>query len=129
MIVASIEALIPFTYVSCINYLVSFWKDSAGSVLALIDSGSKVNAMHLAYAKKPSLNIQKTDMRAQIIDRIILETFGMVIEVFSVYDRVKKVCFFEKTFLLADISIDVALEMPFLTLSNANVRFTNWKLY
>lgn len=129
MIVASIEALIPFRHVSCINYLVSFWKDSAGSVLALIDSGSKVNAMHLAYTKKPGLNIRKTDMRAQIIDRITLETFGMVIEVFSVYDRVKKVCFFEKTFLLADISIDVALEMPFLTLSNANVRFTNWELH
>ena len=44
-------------------------------------------------------------------------------------DRAKKVCFFEKTFLLADISMDLALKMFFFTLSNADVHFTNQKLH
>ena len=57
----------------------------------------------------------------------------MVIATFSVYNKARKVYFFEETFLLADISIDVALRMLFLTLSNADIRFTDresyWKTY
>ena len=34
-----------------------------------------------------------------------------------------KILFFEKTFLLANTSIEVVLEMPFLALSNANIQF------
>ncbi len=31
--------------------------------------------------------------------------------------------FFEKSFLLADIKLDVILEIPFLTMSNADINF------
>lgn len=41
--------------------------------------------------------------------------------------------FFEETFLLANISIDIALGIPFLTLSNVGVNFTDqepqWRSY
>lgn len=37
----------------------------------------------------------------------------------------RKSQFFEKAFLLADISIDATFRMFFLTLSNAKVNFTN----
>lgn len=68
-------------------------------------------------------------MGVQKIDGIILKTFEMVIAVFSMHDRAKKVRFLKEIFLLADISMDVALRMSFFTLSNADIWFTDWKLY
>lgn len=53
----------------------------------------------------------------------------MVIVDFSIHNKVKKVCFFEKTFMLANSTIDVALKIFFFTLNNINVCFTNRKLY
>lgn len=85
--------------------------------------------MHLAYPKKLGLDIRKTDVRAQKIDCTTLETFGMVIAVFSIHDKARKICFFEETFLLANINIDVALGISFLTLSNTDIGFTDWELY
>lgn len=63
-------------------------------------------------------------MEAQKIDGTTLKSFGIVIAAFSVNNKAEKVRFFEETFLLADISMDMALEMSFLTLSNANIYFT-----
>lgn len=85
--------------------------------------------MHPAYAKKLGLVVRKTDVGAQKIDGTTLETFGMVIAAFSVHDRAEKVRFFEETFLLVEISMDVALGMPFLNLSNADVHFTHRGLH
>lgn len=85
--------------------------------------------MHLLYAKKLGFNIQKTNVWAQKNDSTILETFEIIIAAFLVYDRARKVCFFEKTVLLADISMDMAWEMIFFVLSNADIRFTNWELH
>lgn len=45
------------------------------------------------------------------------------------HNKAEKVCFFEETFLLADISIDVTLKMLFLILSNENIHFTRQSLY
>ncbi len=42
---------------------------------------------------------------------------------FVLEDSLKRAQFFEETFLLADISIDVVLRMLFLLLSNADVEF------
>lgn len=97
---------------------------------ALVDSSSKVDAMHPAFAKKLGLAIQETDVSAQKIDGTTLETYKMVIVAFSMTDKAEKVCFFEETFLLANVSMisDVVLEMPFLTLSNADVNFPDWEL-
>lgn len=64
-------------------------------------------------------------MNAQKIDDSKLETFGMVIALFQVDNKDEKSCFFEEIFLLAEISIDVAFRMFFLTLSNVQVNFNN----
>ena len=57
----------------------------------------------------------------------------MVVVAFSVTDQVDKVRFFEKIFLVANVSRNVILEMPFLTLSGADVDFPNrefwWRSY
>ena len=48
----------------------------------MIDSGSKVDAMHPAYAAKLGLPVRKTEVGAQKIDGSTLETFRMAIAVF-----------------------------------------------
>lgn len=86
----------PLRWVPYIDYPVLFWKDPGSPVSALIDSNSKVNAMHPAYAKKLDLNIRKTDVGAQKIDNTILEIFKMIIAAFLVHDKARKIYFFEK---------------------------------
>lgn len=42
---------------------------------------------------------------------------------FQVQDKSKKARFSQKTFLIADIRVDVVFEMFFLTLNNINIQF------
>ena len=57
----------------------------------------------------------------------------MVIVNCSAKDKLGKIRFFQKTFLLANISLEVVLEMLFLTFSKANIRFAErelvWRTY
>ena len=46
-------------WVPCIYYPITFWKRSV-SMLALLDSGSEVNAIHLTFAKQLKLPIRPT---------------------------------------------------------------------
>ena len=59
--------------------------------------------------------------------------FGMVLASFQVEDTLGRARFFQETFLLADLSIEVVLGMPFLTLSNTNIQFAQkeltWRSY
>ncbi len=79
--------------------------------------------MSQAFAQQLGLKIRKTNVRAQKIDGTTLETYGMVVSTFSVSDKVGRERFFEESFLLADVSPDIVLGMPFLIMSNANVNF------
>ena len=63
------------------------------------------------------------DVYIQKIDSFILATFDIAIAAFLINDKDGIVRFFEKTFLLANISLDVIFEMLFLTLKNTDVRF------
>ena len=77
-----------------IHYPAQFWKDKK-VIRALIDFGSKVNAITLAYASKLGFQVQKTDIGAQKIDGSLLWTFGMVIAGFQVEDKLGKARFFQ----------------------------------
>ncbi len=110
--------------VSCIWYLVTF-KDQTE---ALLDSRSEINAISQAFAQQLGLKICKTNVGAQKIDGTTLETHGMVVSTFSVSDKDGRERFFEESFLLADVSPDIVLGMPFLTMSNADVNFQAWDL-
>ena len=122
----------PLVRVPYIHYPVQFRKDDS-ETRALLDSGSEVNAMNPAYAKKLGLRIRKTDVGAQKIDGSSLDTFGMVIADFQIQDKLGRARFFQETFLVADTKMDVVLGMPFLTLSNADIRFAEgeltWRTY
>ena len=85
--------------VPCIQYPITFQKKSV-SVLALLDSGSEVNAIHLTLAWELGLSIRPTDVGVPKIDGIMLDTFGMVVTAFSVTDKANQVRFFEETFML-----------------------------
>ena len=106
--------------VPCIHYLINFGKKS---VSALLDSSSKVNTVHLAFAKELGLSIRPTDIGAQKIDGTTLETYEMIVTAFLVEDKANQVRFFEETFLVANISPKIVVEMPFLTLSSADIDF------
>ena len=109
--------------VPCIHYPVQFKDTDRAPVQALIDSGSEVNAVHPSFVKQLGFSIRPTNVGAQKIDGITLGTHGMVVAAFSMVDKANRVRFFEETFLVANISPEVVLGMPFLTLSNADVDF------
>ena len=119
--------------IPCIYYLVQFRKDKNKDDLALFDSGSKVNAMTPAYANHLDLKVRVTDIGMQKIDGSSLATYGMVIAAFQVVDKLGHFWFFQKIFLLGNISMKVVLGMFFLTFSNANVQFVEkeltWRTY
>ena len=58
----------------------------------------------------------------------MLDTHGMVVVAFSVVYKANRVRFFEETFLVANVSSEVVLGMPFLTLSSADIDFSGWEL-
>ena len=123
--------------VPCIYYPVWFQKDkgqeSQEQVRALLNSGSKVNAMSPAYVEKLCLKTWKTNVRAQKIDGSALEIFEMVIADFQVEDKGGRPRFFQEIFLVTETKFEVILGMPFLKLSNADVSFgektLTWKSY
>ena len=130
---ASIENnLLALDWVPCICYSIRF-KKSEVQVRALINFGTEVNAMTLGYSVKLGLKVRPTIVEAQKINGSTLETFGMVLASFQVEDKLGQTRYFQKTFLLADIGLKVVLGMPFLTLSNADIKFAKkeltWKSY
>ena len=100
---------------------------------SLIDSGSKVNAMHPTYATKLGLCARKIDVNAQKINRSYLDIFGMVIVDCLVKNKLGRIRFFQKTFLLANIGLEMVLGMFFLNLSKGNIWFAKrelvWRTY
>ncbi len=123
-----------FQHVLCIWYLVQFQKNYANKVQALINFNSKINMIPLAYRAELGLTTQKTSVKAQKIDGLLLKTYGIAPASFLLQDSLRRVQFFEKTFLLADTSIEVVLEMSFLSLGNIDIKFAElekltWRSY
>ena len=121
-----------FERIPCIQYLVQFRRKNDENedkdVKALIDSGSKVNIMHPAYTTRLGLRARKIDVGAQKIDGSHLDTFGIVIADCSIKNKLRRVRFFQETFLLTNIGLKVVMGMLFLTLSKANIRFAEREL-
>ncbi len=115
--------------VLCIWYPIIF-KDQTE---ALLDSESEINAMSQAFAQQLGLKICKTNVEAQKIDGTTLETYGMVVFTVSVLDQDGREKFFEESFLLADVKLNIVLGISFLIISNANIDFQaqdlQWKSY
>ena len=89
--------------------------------------------MTLAYTTHLGLKVRVTNVGVQKIDGSSLATYDMVIAAFQVVNKLSCSQFFQETFLLADISIEVVLGILFLTFSNADVQFAEkkliWRIY
>ena len=123
--------------VLCIWYLVEFRqkndKDENKDMSALIDLGNKVNAIHSAYATKLGLRARKIDLNTKKIDGSYLDIFKIIIVDSLVKHKLGTVQFFQETFLLANICLEVVLGIPLLTLSKEDIRFVErelvWRTY
>ena len=77
--------------------------------------------------------IWKTNVGAQKINGTTLETYGMVVSIFSLLDKDNQERFFEKSFLLADIKPNTVLRISFLIMSKTDVGFQarnlQWRSY
>lgn len=89
----------------------------------LLDLRSKVNAMSQDFTHQLDFQIQKTNVRVQMMEGIIVEIYEMVIFKFSVPNKNGKERFFENSFLLVNFKPDVILGILFLTMSNFDVDF------
>ena len=122
-------------WVTCIQYPIAFSGgiNQDGSALnpvsALLNLSSEVNVMHLAFAKRLGLVMQATNVGAQKIDGTTLESYEMVVAAFSVIDQTDRVKFFEKAFLVANVSPNMVLGMRFFTLNGADVDFPKRELW
>lgn len=85
--------------------------------------------MHLNLIKNLGLRVCEIGVKAQKIKSSKLDTYGILIAYFSVEDKQEKSYFFEEIFLLVDISIDIALKIPFLTLNNIKIDVISRYLY
>ena len=84
--------------------------------------------MASAYASKVGLQVYITNVGAQKIDGSTLKIFRMVLASFRVKDKLGRAQFFQETFLLADISTEIVLGIPFFTFSNVDIQFVERKL-
>ena len=76
--------------------------------------------MTLVYKPQLGLRIQVIDIGTQKINNLSLKTFKMVIASFQVINKLSKARFFQKIFLLGNITMRMVLGMFSLTFNNAN---------
>lgn len=84
--------------------------------------------MQSSFAKQLDLQVWEIDVRVQKTDGSYLETFNMAIAIFQVKNMIERSWYIKNTFLLADISISVALDISFFILSNVEITFASWVL-
>ncbi len=86
-----------------------------------------------AYAVERGIITRKTSVRVQKNDGLPPKTYSMTLARFSLQDNLGRVWFFEETFLLPDISMDIVLKLFFLALSNVDFQFyteeLTWRFY
>ena len=78
-------------------------------MLELFNLSSEVNAIYSIFAWELRLFIKPTDVKAQKINGITLDIFEMVVAAFLMTDKANWVKFLEKTFLVANVSLEVVL--------------------
>lgn len=114
-------------YVPYIYHLMQFKKNQA-KVQTLINSGSEINAMTLAYVAKLGFKISKSNIKVQKINSSLFKTFKIVLTSFQKKDKLGNAQFFEEMFLVAKTSIEIILCIFFLIFYNAIILFIEQEL-
>ena len=97
-------------------------------MLVFFDSNIKLNTIYLIFAKKLGFFIRPTDVEVQKIDNTTLDIYKMIVVAFLMTDKANQVKFFEKIFLVANVSPKVVFGILFFILSSANIDFLDQKL-
>lgn len=63
-----------------------------------------------------------------MIDGLSFRTWKIVIAALSINDKVSRSQFFKETFLIANINMNIILEISFLTLSNVEIYYLEREL-
>lgn len=95
--------------------------------MIFFDSDSKVNTIYWIFDKELGLLINPTNVEAQKINGIILNTYGIIVAAFSMINKVYQIRNFKKIFLVANVSLKIVFRIFFLTLSNAYIDFLDWE--
>lgn len=77
--------------------------------------------MALAYAEKLELKVWSTNVKAHKIDKFILEIYKMVLASFKVQNKYDTPFYFQGTFFIANISINILLCIIFINFSNIDI--------
>lgn len=80
--------------------------------------------MSQIYTTKLGFFNQKANVRALKINESALKTFKMIIADLQIQNKMDKLYFFQKTFLIANTKMKLNLRIFFLILSNANIYFS-----
>lgn len=73
--------------------------------MTLINFWIELNVINCVYAVKLGFCVRKADISTRKIDKLFLETYGMVIAIFQVLNNFICLQFFKKTFQNAEIRI------------------------
>lgn len=98
-------------------------------VLVFINLGSKVNVIHLDFAKKLGIQACKTKVGTRKINCLKLDGFDIIIAFFSIKDKKRISHCFDKTFLFADISIHIILRKFFLIVNYIEIYIVGCHFY
>ena len=115
---ASKKDVVALDQIFCICYLILFKKNK---VQTLINFDSKVNAITSRYALKLDLKIRPINVGVQKINGSTFKICIIVLASFQIENKLEKVWFFQKMFLLVDFNIKVVLRIFIFTLSNINI--------
>lgn len=63
-----------------------------------------------------SFKAQKTNIKVPKLNDTILQTYKIIVSTFFILDKDGRIMFFKKSFLLANISLNIVLKMLFLTI-------------
>lgn len=73
------------------------------------------------YTLKLDLKVRHTDIGAQKIDASTFKIFEIVLANFQVENIFGRACFFQDTFLLTDINVEVVPKIFFLIFNNTDI--------
>lgn len=90
---------------------------------ALLNSKSEINAISYTFTSQLGLQVWKTNVGVEKINGTLLKTYEMVVSTFFMLNKNGNERFFEESFLLAGVNLDMVLSRLVVTISNANIDF------
>lgn len=89
---------------------------------------NEISTMIPAYILKLGFQIRHIDVKTPTMKSSICKTFRIVLTSFQIEDKLEKIKFFQKVFLLINLSIEIVLKMFFFIFNKRNIYFLKKQL-